>query len=101
MSVKTSSLRSRGAQRRTAGGADPTRHAGGESLRRRRRHPGFYTATGYGTPVAEGKEVRQLPVSPYILEEAITGDFASLLKAGRQTGTATLSIATWRKTLIR
>lgn len=21
--------------------------------------PGFYTATGYGTPVAEGKEVRQ------------------------------------------
>ncbi|MFZ2614117.1 MAG: CoA transferase subunit A, partial [Raoultella planticola] len=38
--------------------------------------PGFYTATGYGTPVAEGKEVRQFAGKPYILEEAITGDFA-------------------------
>ncbi|MFY2980348.1 CoA transferase subunit A, partial [Klebsiella pneumoniae] len=38
--------------------------------------PGFYTATGYGTPVAEGKEVRQFAGKHYILEEAITGDFA-------------------------
>lgn len=38
--------------------------------------PGFYTATGYGTPVAEGKEVRQFDGRHYILEEAIRGDFA-------------------------
>ena len=38
--------------------------------------PGFYTATGYGTPVAEGKEVRQFAGKHYILEEAISGDFA-------------------------
>ena len=38
--------------------------------------PGFYTATGYGTPVGEGKEVKEFDGRPYILEEAITGDFA-------------------------
>lgn len=38
--------------------------------------PGFYTATGYGTPVAEGKEVKEFNGRNYILEEAITGDFA-------------------------
>ena len=38
--------------------------------------PAFYTATGYGTPVAEGKEERQYNNRNYILEESITGDFA-------------------------
>lgn len=38
--------------------------------------PAFFTATGYGTPVAEGKEVREFNGRPYILEEAIRGDFA-------------------------
>lgn len=38
--------------------------------------PGFYTATGYGTPVAEGKEVREFNGRKYILEQGITGDFA-------------------------
>lgn len=38
--------------------------------------PAFYTATGYGTPVGEGKEVRSYHGRHYILEEAITGDFA-------------------------
>ena len=38
--------------------------------------PAFYTATGYGTPVGEGKEVREFNGRPYILEHAITGDFA-------------------------
>ncbi|MBS0359621.1 MAG: CoA transferase subunit A [Proteobacteria bacterium] len=42
--------------------------------------PGFYTATGYGTPVAEGKEVKTFKGRPYILEEALTADFA-LIKA--------------------
>ncbi|WP_423779375.1 CoA transferase subunit A, partial [Escherichia coli] len=30
--------------------------------------PAFYTATGYGTPVAEGKEVREIDGRHYILE---------------------------------
>ncbi len=38
--------------------------------------PAFYTATGYGTPVMEGKEVREYNGRQYILEESITGDFA-------------------------
>ena len=38
--------------------------------------PAFFTATGYGTPVAQGKEVREFAGRPYILEQAITGDFA-------------------------
>ncbi len=38
--------------------------------------PAFYTATGYGTPVGEGKEVREFNGRKYILEEAIQGDFA-------------------------
>ena len=38
--------------------------------------PAFFTATGYGTPVAEGKEVREFNGRPHILEPSITGDFA-------------------------
>jgi 3-oxoacid CoA-transferase subunit A len=38
--------------------------------------PAFYTATGVGTPVAEGKEERNFNGRDYILEEAIIGDFA-------------------------
>lgn len=38
--------------------------------------PAFYTATGYGTPVGEGKESREFNGRPYILEESIVGDFA-------------------------
>ena len=38
--------------------------------------PAFYTATGYGTPIGEGKEVRVFDGRHYILEEAIKGDFA-------------------------
>jgi 3-oxoacid CoA-transferase subunit A len=42
--------------------------------------PAFYTATGVGTPVSEGKEEREFKGRRYILEEAITGDFA-IIKA--------------------
>ncbi len=42
--------------------------------------PAFYTPTGAGTLVAEGKETREFEGRPYILERAITGDFA-LVKA--------------------
>lgn len=38
--------------------------------------PAFYTATGYGTPVGEGKEVREFKGRHYIMEEALVGDFA-------------------------
>jgi 3-oxoacid CoA-transferase subunit A len=38
--------------------------------------PAFFTATGYGTPVGEGKEVREFNGRHYILEEAIQGDFS-------------------------
>ncbi|MEY4588169.1 MAG: 3-oxoacid CoA-transferase subunit [Pseudomonadota bacterium] len=38
--------------------------------------PAFYTATGYGTPIGEGKEVRMFNGRPHILEESIRGDFA-------------------------
>ncbi|GLI06156.1 putative succinyl-CoA:3-ketoacid coenzyme A transferase subunit A [Paenibacillus tyrfis] len=42
--------------------------------------PGFYTATGVGTPVAEGKEHKTFDGRTYLLERAIIGDFA-LVKA--------------------
>lgn len=36
----------------------------------------FYTPTGYGTPVAEGKEVREIDGRWYVLERALPADFA-------------------------
>ncbi|MDN3378730.1 MULTISPECIES: CoA transferase subunit A [unclassified Pseudoalteromonas] len=38
--------------------------------------PAFYTATGVGTPVANGKETRNINGRDYLLEPSITGDFA-------------------------
>jgi 3-oxoacid CoA-transferase subunit A len=38
--------------------------------------PGFYTATGVGTAIAEGKEHKVFNGRTYILEEGIVGDFA-------------------------
>jgi 3-oxoacid CoA-transferase subunit A len=37
---------------------------------------GFYTPTGVGTVVAEGKEVREFEGRPYVLERALTADYA-------------------------
>ena len=42
--------------------------------------PAFYTPTGVGTIVAEGKETRQFGNRTYLLEEALHADFA-LVKA--------------------
>jgi len=42
--------------------------------------PAFYTQTGFGTEVAEGKEVREFDGKKYILEEALKADF-SIVKA--------------------
>ncbi len=38
--------------------------------------PAFYTPTGYGTMVAEGKEIREFGGRPYVLVPALRGDFA-------------------------
>ena len=44
--------------------------------------PAFYTPTGVGTPIAEGKEVRYFNGKPHILEHALPVDYA-FLKASR------------------
>ncbi|MEM1322995.1 MAG: CoA transferase subunit A [Bacteroidota bacterium] len=38
--------------------------------------PAFFTPAGYGTEVAEGKEVRYFNGKPHLLEHALTADFA-------------------------
>ncbi len=38
--------------------------------------PAFYTPTGYGTMVAEGKETREFDGRQYVMERAIRGNFA-------------------------
>src|SRR5438270_8429245 len=38
--------------------------------------PAFYTPAGYGTEVAEGKEVREFNGKPYLMELALHADFA-------------------------
>jgi len=38
--------------------------------------PAFYTPTGYGTSVAEGKETREFGGRMYVLEKALRGDVA-------------------------
>lgn len=38
--------------------------------------PGFYTPTGVGTKIAEGKEVRNFDGRDFVLERGIVGDFA-------------------------
>ncbi|MGE0440764.1 MAG: CoA transferase subunit A [Gemmatimonadales bacterium] len=38
--------------------------------------PAFFTPTGVGTVVAEGKEIREFDGRRYVMERGITGDFA-------------------------
>ena len=38
--------------------------------------PAFFTPAGVGTPIAEGKETREFGGKTYLLERAITGDYA-------------------------
>jgi 3-oxoacid CoA-transferase subunit A len=42
--------------------------------------PAFFTPAGVGTPIADGKEVRDFDGRPHLLETALTADFA-LVKA--------------------
>jgi 3-oxoacid CoA-transferase subunit A len=44
--------------------------------------PAFYTPTGFGTIIAEGKETREFNGRMYVLEQAMTADFA-FIKAWR------------------
>jgi 3-oxoadipate CoA-transferase, alpha subunit len=43
---------------------------------------GFFTPTGFGTMLAEGKETRNINGRQYVLEDALTADYA-LIKAHR------------------
>jgi len=51
--------------------------------------PAFYTATGYGTVVAEGKETREFNGRHYVLETALSADVA-LVKAWKADPTGNL-----------
>lgn len=51
--------------------------------------PGFYTKTGVGTAVAEGKEVKQFDGEDYILERGIFADLA-VVKAWKADETGNL-----------
>ncbi len=51
--------------------------------------PGFYTKTGVGTLVAQGKEVKVFDGEEYILERSITADLA-LIKAWKADTTGNL-----------
>jgi 3-oxoacid CoA-transferase subunit A len=51
--------------------------------------PGFYTKTGVGTVIAEGKEVKQFGGEDYILEEGIFADL-SIVKAWKADDTGNL-----------
>ncbi len=56
--------------------------------------PGFYTRTGVGTVIAEGKEHKEFDGDTYILERGIVADL-SIVKAWRADGTGN---AVFRKT---
>ena len=51
--------------------------------------PGFYTKTGVGTVIAEGKEHKEFRGETYILEEGIFADL-SIVKAWKADGTGNL-----------
>ena len=51
--------------------------------------PGFYTKTGVGTQIAEGKEVKQFGGEDYILEEGIFAEL-SIVKAWKADDTGNL-----------
>lgn len=51
--------------------------------------PGFYTQTGVGTQIAEGKEVKEFHGKDYILEEGIFADL-SIVKAWKADDTGNL-----------
>lgn len=51
--------------------------------------PAFFTRTGYGTVIAEGKEIREIDGVLYVLERSLTADI-SLVKAWKADKTGNL-----------
>ncbi|EGV37648.1 CoA transferase subunit A [Neisseria weaveri] len=58
-------------------------HAGGAGI------PAFFTKTGVGTQVAEGKEIREFDGREYVMERSLTADIA-LVKAWKADKTGNL-----------
>jgi 3-oxoacid CoA-transferase subunit A len=56
--------------------------------------PAFFTATGFGTVVADGKDTRQFNGRDYVMEESLLADF-SLVKAWKAD---TMGNLVYRKT---
>ena len=56
--------------------------------------PGFYTATGVGTKIAEGKETKEFDGKTYVLERGLRADLA-IVKAWKGDAQGNL---TYRKT---
>ena len=59
--------------------------------------PGFYTATGVGTEIAEGKELKEFDGKTYVLERGLKMDLA-IIKAWKGDAQGNL---TYRKTAMR
>lgn len=51
--------------------------------------PAFFTKTGYGTLVAEGKEIREFDGEPYVMETALRADL-SIVKAWKADASGNL-----------
>ena len=62
--------------------------------------PAFFTNTGYGTIVAEGKEVREFEGKKYIMETALHADLA-IIKVGKPIKSVILFIIKPREILIQ
>ncbi len=50
--------------------------------------PAFYTPAGYGTEIAQGKEIREFQGKPYLMEHALHADLP-LSRHGKGTLSAT------------
>jgi 3-oxoadipate CoA-transferase alpha subunit len=61
---------------------------------------GFFTPTGYGTLLAEGKETRLIDGRHYVLESPIHADFALIKALARATAGATWCTARPRATSV-
>ena len=62
--------------------------------------PAFYTKTGYGTLVAEGKETREFNGEMFVMESGLVADL-SIVKAWKGTSQETLSLERLPGTLTR
>ena len=62
--------------------------------------PAFYTKTGVGTLVAEGKEIKNFDGEDYVMERGLVGDIA-LVKAWKGDKSAISSTGRPRGTSIR